>query len=433
MTDIAIRVDDLSKLFEIGRGKLHYDTLRDQLVAGVTSLFRRNSRSPDSSFWALRDVSLEIKKGEVIGIIGRNGAGKSTLLKILSRITEPTSGFAEIHGRVSSLLEVGTGFHAELTGRENIYLNGAILGMRKAEIVRKFDEIVDFAEVDKFIDTPVKHYSSGMYVRLAFAVAAHLDPEILLVDEVLAVGDTAFQRKCLGKMGDAAKQGRTILLVSHHMAAIEGLCNSACLFDRGRLVQKGHTREVIEAYLAASSTSSATPLSQRVDRDGDGKLRFTEMELLLDNDTPTEVLQSGRDVEFLVGYSGNGTNLKNVQMSVDIFTISGQCMLILNSEMVGTDFESIPSTGRFSCRISRFPLAPGQYYITLFCKVNGIIADWVQQAMLLTVEAGDFFGTGRLPPSSHGGFLMPQEWHVEGIKNRDSDEELLERKEITTV
>jgi lipopolysaccharide transport system ATP-binding protein len=415
MSEIAIRIEDLSKRFKIGVGKVRYDTVRDQLVGVSRSLFQRKACSSDNEdiFWALQDVSCDIKKGEVVGIIGRNGAGKSTLLKILSRITEPTSGFAEIHGRVSSLLEVGTGFHAELTGRENIYLNGAILGMRKVEIVRKFDEIVDFAEVEKFIDTPVKHYSSGMYVRLAFAVAAHLDPEILLVDEVLAVGDTAFQRKCLGKMGDAAKHGRTILLVSHQMAAIEALCNTACLFERGFLVQKGDTRDVIEAYLAASSASSATPLSQRMDRHGDGKLRFTEMELRLDKNTPTEVLQSGRDVEFLVGYSGNGTNLKNVHMSVDIFATSGQCMLILNSEMVGVDFESIPSTGRFSCRISRFPLAPGQYYVTLFCKVNGIIADWVQQAMLLTVEAGDFFGTGRLPPSTHGGFLTPQDWRVE--------------------
>ncbi len=254
MTDIAIRVEDLSKRFKIGVGKIHYDTLRDQLVGSMSSLLRRNGRSHqgDDIFWALRDVSFDIKKGEVVGIIGRNGAGKSTLLKILSRITEPTSGFAKIYGRVSSLLEVGTGFHAELTGRENIYLNGAILGMRRAEIVRKFDEIVAFAEVEKFIDTPVKHYSSGMYVRLAFAVAAHLEPEILLIDEVLAVGDTAFQRKCLGKMGDVARHGRTILFVSHHMAAIEGLCNAAYLFDSGRLVRSGITADVIETYLATS-------------------------------------------------------------------------------------------------------------------------------------------------------------------------------------
>jgi lipopolysaccharide transport system ATP-binding protein len=415
MTTTAIRVENLSKRYRIGIGKLPYNTLRDQLVAGVKSLYRwRNGSSrPADAFWALEDVYFDIKQGEVVGILGRNGAGKSTLLKILSRITEPTSGFAKIYGRVGSLLEVGTGFHGELTGRENIYLNGAILGMRRTEIVRKFDEIVAFAEVDKFIDTPVKHYSSGMYVRLAFAVAAHLEPEILLVDEVLAVGDTAFQRKCLGKMGDAAREGRTILFVSHNMAAIEGLCSAAYLFEHGQLVRSGATRNVIDAYLSALPASTALPLSQRTDRQGDGRLRFTDIELLLNNNTPVEVLQSGRDVEFSVGYSSVDPGLKNAQMSVDIFAASGQCMLILNSEMAGVDFESIPSTGRFSCRVERFPLAPGQYYVTLFCTVNGIIADWVQQAMLLTVEAGDFFGTGRLPPSSHGGFLIPQDWRVE--------------------
>jgi lipopolysaccharide transport system ATP-binding protein len=418
MSNIAIRVENLCKQYKIGAGKVRYDTLRDQIVGGVTSLFRRanRSRQGDNIFWALQDVSFAIKKGEVVGIIGHNGAGKSTLLKILSRITEPTSGYAEISGRVSSLLEVGTGFHGELTGRENIYLNGAILGMKKAEIVRKFDEIMAFAEIEKFIDTPVKHYSSGMYVRLAFAVAAHLEPEILLIDEVLAVGDTAFQRKCLGKMGDVARQGRTILFVSHQMAAIESLCNVAYLFERGRLVRSGSTGEVVEAYLAASPASCATPLSQRMDRQGDGRLRFTDLDLLLDNTTPTEVLQSGKDVEFSVGYSGVDGNLKNVEMSIDIFAPTGQCMLILNSTLVGTDFDSIPSTGRFLCRVTRFPLAPGQYYVTLFCRVNGIIADWVQQAMLLTVEAGDFFGTGRLPPSSHGGFLTPQDWRIESTQ-----------------
>jgi lipopolysaccharide transport system ATP-binding protein len=415
MTTSAIRVENLSKQYKLGAEKVSYDTLRDQIVSGARSLFQKNghARRDAEAFWALKEVSLQIPRGATVGIIGRNGAGKSTLLKILSRITEPTSGFAEIHGRLSSLLEVGTGFHGELTGRENIYLNGAILGMRRAEIVRKFDEIVAFAEVEKFIDTAVKHYSSGMYVRLAFAVAAHLEPEILLVDEVLAVGDTAFQRKCLGKMGDAAREGRTILFVSHNMAAVEGLCSVAYLFEHGRMARMGPTTAVIDSYLAALPASSATPLDQRMDRQGDGRLRFTDIELLLEHNTSVEVVQSGRDVEFSVGYSSVDANLKNVQMSVDIYAASGQCMLILNTEMVGADFESVPSRGRFSCRVARFPLAPGQYFVTLFCMVNGIIADWVQQAMLLTVEAGDFFGTGRLPPSTHGGFLTLQDWHVE--------------------
>jgi lipopolysaccharide transport system ATP-binding protein len=418
MSNIAIRVENLCKQYRIRAGKVRYDTLRDQIVGGVTSLFRRDRRSRpgDDVFWALQDVSFELKKGEVVGIIGHNGAGKSTLLKVLSRITEPTSGYAEIAGRVSSLLEVGTGFHGELTGRENIYLNGAILGMRKAEIVRKFDEIVAFAEIEKFIDTPVKHYSSGMYVRLAFAVAAHLEPEILLIDEVLAVGDTAFQRKCLGKMGDVARAGRTILFVSHQMAAVESLCDVAYVLEGGRVAQSGQAAEVIEAYLSSTPMSCHTPLSQRADRQGNGKLRFTDIALLADDGTPIAVAQSGKDVRFSVGYSSVDADLRNVQMSVNLNAPSGQCMLVLDSEMVAVDFSAIPATGRFSCRVTRFPLAPGQYYVTLFSRVNGIIADWVQQAMLLSVEAGDFFGTGRLPLPSHGGFLTPQQWQVESAE-----------------
>jgi lipopolysaccharide transport system ATP-binding protein len=255
MSDIAIRVDNLCKQYTIGETKYRHDTLRDQLMDGIKSAFRRNGRHDPSNhtIWALNSVSFEVKKGAVLGIIGVNGAGKSTLLKILSRITDPTSGRAEIYGRVGSLLEVGTGFDRELTGRENIYLSGAILGMRKAEINRKFDEIVDFSEVEKFIDTPVKRYSSGMYVRLAFAVAAHLEPEILLVDEVLAVGDAAFQKKCLGKMDAVTKEGRTILFISHNMAAVTRLCAWALWLDKGERRHFGPTEEVVAKYLASTS------------------------------------------------------------------------------------------------------------------------------------------------------------------------------------
>lgn len=254
MDEIAIRVEKLSKRYRIGARQKQVDTLSESLKDLLISPFdyllgTLRGPSEEEILWALKDVSFEVKKGEVVGIIGHNGAGKSTLLKILSRITEPTSGRAEIHGRVGSLLEVGTGFHPELTGRENIYMNGAILGMRKVEIDYKFDEIVDFAGVEKFIDTPVKRYSSGMYVRLAFAVAAHLEPEILLVDEVLAVGDAAFQRKCLGKMGDVAKEGRTVLFVSHNMETIQQLCSRCFLLDQGYLVMSGKSADVISTYL----------------------------------------------------------------------------------------------------------------------------------------------------------------------------------------
>lgn len=257
MSDIALRVENIGKLYRIGERE-NYKTLRDIITNTIYAPFRwsnnnsssksRNSQS-ENLIWALKDISFEVKKGEVIGIIGRNGAGKSTLLKILSRITEPTEGYAEIHGRVGSLLEVGTGFHPELTGRENIYLNGAILGMSKAEINRKFDEIIAFAEIEKFVDTPVKHYSSGMYMRLAFAVAAHMEMEILVIDEVLAVGDIAFQKKCLGKMEDVAKKGRTVLFVSHNMAAVKKLCTKGILLESGGIVKNGSTDDIVNSYL----------------------------------------------------------------------------------------------------------------------------------------------------------------------------------------
>jgi len=252
MSDIVIRVENLSKRYRIGQ-RASYRSLRDALMSTFKAplqVFSANGRrSADNYIWALKEVSFDVKRGEVVGIIGRNGAGKSTLLKILSRITEPTEGYAEIHGRVGSLLEVGTGFHPELTGRENIYLSSAILGMKKKEIERKFGEIVAFAEVEKFIDTPVKHYSSGMYLRLAFAVAAHLEPEILLVDEVLAVGDAAFQKKCLGKMGDVAKEGRTVLFVSHNMTPIVQLCSQVIWFESGEIAQWGDARTIVSHYL----------------------------------------------------------------------------------------------------------------------------------------------------------------------------------------
>ena len=261
MSELAIEVQRLGKRYRLGRGPQghsRYRTLRDTLTEGVQQIFQRNGSAKDEKqeFWALRDVSFEVSQGEVVGIIGRNGAGKSTLLKILSRITEPTTGVAHIKGRVASLLEVGTGFHPELTGRENIYLNGAILGMSRVEIKSKFDEIVAFAAIEQFLDTPVKRYSSGMYVRLAFAVAAHLEPEILVIDEVLAVGDAEFQKKCLGKIHDVSRGGRTVLFVSHNMGAVSKLCEHALWLDQGKLIIRGTTSEVIGRYLTSQTETS---------------------------------------------------------------------------------------------------------------------------------------------------------------------------------
>jgi lipopolysaccharide transport system ATP-binding protein len=264
MNDIAIRVEDLGKRYRIGTAPERYKTLRDAIVAGVNAPIKQLRRSSSltaaskeaSTIWALRDITFEVHQGKVLGIVGRNGAGKSTLLKILSRVTEPTEGSAEIHGRVGSLLEVGTGFHPELTGRENIYLNGAILGMKRIEIDRKFDEIVSFSEVEQFIDTPVKRYSSGMYLRLAFAVAAHLEPEILVVDEVLAVGDAEFQRKCMGKMSDVAQAGRTVLFVSHNMSAVLRLTEETMVLDKGHLVYRAPTPQAVDYYMEAGFTGA---------------------------------------------------------------------------------------------------------------------------------------------------------------------------------
>jgi lipopolysaccharide transport system ATP-binding protein len=315
MSDVVISCSGLGKRYTLGEQE-RYRALRDVITDAAAAPFRRvrsafngNSiRNPKSdirnSIWALDDVSFEINQGEAVGIIGRNGAGKSTLLKILSRITKPTRGHVEIHGRVGSLLEVGTGFHPELTGRENIYLNGAILGMRKAEINRKFDEIVAFSEVEKFIDTPVKRYSSGMYVRLAFAVAAHMETEILVIDEVLAVGDVAFQRKCLGKMGDVAHSGRTVLFVSHNMQAVRTLCQKAVWLDRGRVVEVGPSAVVVENYLSqSSSTDTLENLAQQIEQlPADPNFRLNRV-LLVQDELPTTTVLSGKPLDLIVEFS----------------------------------------------------------------------------------------------------------------------------------
>jgi lipopolysaccharide transport system ATP-binding protein len=330
MPDVAIRAENIAKQYRLGESQESYQTLRDALAGAALgplrafqSLVRRDGkRRKDETIWALKDVSFEVKRGEIFGLIGRNGAGKSTLLKILSRITEPTNGRARLFGRVGSLLEVGTGFHLELTGRENTYLNGAILGMKNEEIKRKFDEIVAFAEVEKFIDTPVKHYSSGMYLRLAFAVAAHLEPEILLIDEVLAVGDASFQNKCLGKMSKIAGEGRTVLFVSHNMPALKNLCHRALLLDQGQIEREGDAASVVQYYLQGDFQNSKKvwPADQRP---GNGSFELNAMRILdtageetsvVDVSDPLvveidyEVLRSGASAAFsLILFDPDGT------------------------------------------------------------------------------------------------------------------------------
>jgi lipopolysaccharide transport system ATP-binding protein len=418
MSNIAIRVDNLSKHYRIGLVRQRYHTLRDEIADSVRSLFRRNDRGhqEDETFWALRDVSFEVKHGEVVGIIGRNGAGKSTLLKILSRVTEPTQGGAMIQGRVGSLLEVGTGFHGELTGRENIYLNGAILGMKKAEIDRKFDEIVAFSELEQFIDTPVKRYSSGMYIRLGFAVAAHLELEILIVDEVLAVGDVGFQKKCLGKMSGLANQGRTVLFVSHNMAAVQALCSRGIYLSGGRVAADTSNIEAIRSYSADASDGSSQPLAQRRDRRGRGQLRFTDHWIENKEGRRIDNVLVGEDVRFCFAYEASQP-LRLVHVAFNLQEQVGDPIVNFNTGTVGQDFDEAPQKGVFVCEIEKFPLRAFRYDGNLYCEVQKSIADRVQSAFAIDVIDGDFYGTGKLP--KQGKFFVHHNWSVRNYEKPD--------------
>ncbi|QIZ72507.1 ABC transporter ATP-binding protein [Oxynema aestuarii] len=417
MSDPIIQVENLGKKYIIGHQKQErYTALRDVIANGaksvgqklLTPMGKKVSDPTVEEFWALKDVSFEIKQGDRVGIIGRNGAGKSTLLKILSRITEPTTGRISIKGRVASLLEVGTGFHPELTGRENIYLNGAILGMSKVEIKRKFDEIVAFAEVEKFLDTPVKRYSSGMYVRLAFAVAAHLEPEILIVDEVLAVGDAQFQKKCLGKMEDVGKEGRTVLFVSHQMAAIQNLCQKAIWLNQGEVITEDKTDIVIGKYLKDSAKLPQFSLAERKDRKGTGVIKFTSFQLQNNLRESLRSLCSGQSVRFIFYFENStGQDLKNLHLGIGIDNQIGERITVLSNEVTGEIFSSVSSNIKsIEIYIKRLPLTPGRYGLTIYSAINGVVADWIQNAGFFDVESGDYYGRGKIPPSGQGNFLI---------------------------
>jgi len=413
-----ITVEGVSKRYTIGR-KESYGSLRDEVMDALSSPFRRlfggAESAPDPSVWALKDVSFEVFEGDVLGIIGRNGAGKSTLLKILSRITEPTEGRIEMRGRIASLLEVGTGFHPELTGRENIFMNGTLLGMSSREIKAKFDEIVAFSEIEKFLDTPVKRYSSGMYVRLAFAVAAHLEPEILIIDEVLAVGDSLFQKKCLGKMGEVAKGGRTVLFVSHNMAAVENLCNRAVLVDKGVLIKKDETKKVIDCYLkeVVPFAVEGTPLADRKDRSGNGFVKFTGFHIEDEKGCRLKAARSGMNICFVFEFiSGKAVPLSNVDVGFSIHSMSEQLLFVLYTSYVGQTFEKISHSGKFKCILPALPLVAGRYRVGARITVNGEEADWPSNGIgYLDVEAGDFFGTGH-QGFEKASFLMSGTWNL---------------------
>ncbi|QQS44848.1 MAG: ABC transporter ATP-binding protein [Acidobacteriota bacterium] len=410
----AIKTERIAKHYRLGMGPRVNRTLRDAIIDSV-GRWRRNGESP-ADLWALDDVSFVIRPGEVVGIIGRNGAGKSTLLKILARITEPTRGRVEIYGRVGSLLEVGTGFHPELSGRENVFLNGSILGMSRSEIESKFEEIVAFAELERFIDTPVKRYSSGMYVRLAFAVAAHLEPEILLVDEVLAVGDAAFQKKCLGKMGDVARHGRTVLFVSHNTAAMLNLCERGLLIDRGRLIADAPIEPVIQQYLKGLRAATPWDLSNFEDRQGKGRVRFTRVRFEDGDGNPIEQGVSGKPLVIALDYrSESGVRLPNCRASVAFYDGLGQVLFNCSSELVIQDPVTLEPEGTLRCLIPQLPLSQNQYLLTLFLEANREVEDWILNAVELDVVDGDFYGTGRLYPDGWRGkgVLVPHQWLIQ--------------------
>ena len=376
-----ISVRGLGKQYRIAEQRAPYHTLRESIMRGLRAGVRRRSTAADRTFWALRDVTVDIVPGEVVGVIGRNGAGKSTLLKVLSRITEPTEGEVDLYGRVGCLLEVGTGFHSELTGRDNIFLSGAVLGMRRAEITRKFDDIVAFAEVAAFLDTPIKHYSSGMTMRLAFSVAAHLEPEILIIDEVLAVGDAAFQQKCLGKMGDAARHGRTILFVSHNMAAIRGLCRRVLLLEGGRIVMDGDVDDCINRYLAHATASGANSVDVSAihARHGYGGLRFQRITLGGTGDQA--VVTAGQRIEVELDVQVEAA-VHDVELSVAIETPEGVRVCECSSgATLGRIARLEPGAYRLNCGIDLNILNTGPYVLTLIARSGQRVLDHVPAAM----------------------------------------------------
>ncbi|MDH3973165.1 MAG: ABC transporter ATP-binding protein [Deltaproteobacteria bacterium] len=411
-----IKVENISKSYRIGK-KVSYGSLRDEIMQTITALFKRHSMDDveDNKIWALKDVSFEVKEGEVLGIIGKNGAGKSTLLKILSRITEPTSGRIAMRGRVVSLLEVGTGFHPELTGRENIYLNGAILGMTKKEIHSKFDEIVAFAEIEKFLDTPVKRYSSGMYVRLAFAVAAHLEPEILIVDEVLAVGDAAFQKKCLGKMGDVGKEGRTVLFVSHNMGAVKSLCSSALFISEGKLMAQGAVGHTIEQYFVTVAGEVADegvvnwPDSETAP--GGKEMRLVSIRLLDRENRPGSNFDTGKAISVEITYR-LFEKIRGMRLILQLINSEGVIAFTSTDEDLRSD-ENSPGLYRTVCTIPGGLLNSGLYFVLIHSGCPGVKV-LVCGKELIRFHAEKTGQHGSLYPEKWLGVIAPKlEWKTE--------------------
>jgi lipopolysaccharide transport system ATP-binding protein len=426
MSDIVIKSENIGKKYIIGHQAERdgYTAMRDVLAQNARTLWNKTKDlamgksiiqgDTIEEVWALRDVSFEIRRGEAVGIIGRNGAGKSTLLKILSRITEPSTGRVTIKGRVASLLEVGTGFHPELTGRENIYLNGAILGMTREEIKRKFDEIVAFAEVEKYLDTPVKRYSSGMYVRLAFAVAAHLEPEILVVDEVLAVGDAQFQKKCLGKMGDVAKGGRTVLFVSHNMAAVRALCERGFVLEHGKVSFQGSAQDAISSYVVKQNSKVAADVdtschSSRLTKYVPIIRRVT---LCSVDNLPRSTFGLGEPIMFKVVLESTPP-LSHVIVGLHVYNFMSQRVVTFHTrdQLIGT--LNVNGRVNLSCLWGECNLMPGQYTLVVGLASASGQEDRIEPALSFTVIEANFYGTGRIPPGTDGYFLPRCQWEIQ--------------------
>jgi lipopolysaccharide transport system ATP-binding protein len=416
----AIRVSHLGKKYSIGGPQEKYLTFRDAIVNSVKAPFKRlSSKETPSEFWALKDVSFDVEQGEVVGIIGRNGAGKSTLLKILSRITAPTEGTVDLYGRVGSLLEVGTGFHSELTGRENIFLSGSILGMKRREIDAKLDEIVKFSEIEKFLDTPVKRYSSGMYVRLAFSVAAYMDTEILLVDEVLAVGDAAFQKKCLGKMGDVAtKEGRTVLFVSHNMSSLQNLCDRGFLIENGQIVFKGQINDTINKYIDNLSSVvgyNFANLSDHPERSSGMKKMLKSIDVK--SGEIDGLIVTGGEIIFTLEFDSGQQKIDLIQLG--ICSRNGNRITTLGTHHHPVYINELSGRQRVECKVKFLPLNEGEYYITAMVGKRNPHQnfDYIENSVCFKVFFNDYYKTGVQLLPAQGNMALQSEW--KRLKNQE--------------
>ncbi len=417
MSTIAIKVENVSKLYrlgQVGTGTLKNDINRfwhkirgkEDPYLKIGQINDRTQKAESEFAWALKDINFEVKQGEALGIVGRNGAGKSTLLKILSKITSPTTGQIHINGRIASLLEVGTGFHPDLSGRENIFMNGAILGMKKWEIQQKLDEIVDFAGVAAYVDTPVKRYSSGMIVRLGFAVAAHLEPEILIVDEVLAVGDAEFQKKCIGKMQDVStNQGRTVLFVSHNMAAVKNLCTSGVVMMNGHLTYQGKIEEVIDRYLSTSRNTNQIEYANYTERKGNGSLKITDAFFSQKAEKHVTQIVSLSKLDLTLEYDlSPEIKVKSFRIDVGINDLYGVRVAWFSTWNVNFVFDSSSKSILFE--IDNFNLSPGEYTCNIFCLVNEEVSDWLEAVLPFSVIETDYYNSGKIIPKNQGGLLF---------------------------